>query len=71
MFFVSLSVLKWPLLAAIPPRACLIALTFCQPLMINRTLILSVEDVTSQTTAFGHGLIGAYILVYIGIAVCK
>lgn len=66
-----MNTLKWPLLAAATPRAFLIALNFCQPLLINRTLILSIQDVTSQTTNFGYGLIGAYVLVYGGIAVRK
>jgi ATP-binding cassette subfamily C (CFTR/MRP) protein 1 len=70
LFFVAVKTLKWPLLSAIPPRTCLIALTFCQPLLINRAVILSGEDVTDWTTNVGYGLIGAYILVYVGIAVC-
>ncbi|KAJ9213389.1 hypothetical protein DTO166G4_5015 [Paecilomyces variotii] len=69
LFFVAMNTLKWPLLAAATPRAFLIALNFCQPLLINRTLILSIQDVTSQTTNFGYGLIGAYVLVYGGIAI--
>lgn len=65
----SLGVLKWPLIAVVLPRACLIAFTFCQPLLINRSIKLSNEPVTEQTTKYGYGLIGAYVLVYTGIAV--
>lgn len=69
LFLVSLKTLKWPLLAVIPPRACLIGLNFCQPLLINRAVILSVDIVTPWTTHVGYGLIGAYIIVYAGSAV--
>ncbi|KAL1965989.1 hypothetical protein VTN77DRAFT_4929 [Rasamsonia byssochlamydoides] len=69
LFFVALKTLKWPLLAVIPPRACLIALNFCQPLLINRAVYLSVDDVTTWTTQVGYGLIGAYIIIYVGAAI--
>ncbi|KAL1981958.1 hypothetical protein VTN96DRAFT_1970 [Rasamsonia emersonii] len=69
LFLVSLKTLKWPLLAVIPPRACLIGLNFCQPLLMNRAVILSVDDVTPWTTHVGYGLIGAYIIVYVGSAI--
>lgn len=66
---VSLKTLIWPVLAVIPPRACLVALNFTQPLLINRSVLLSVDSVTPWTTHVGYGLIGAYILVYVGSAV--
>jgi ATP-binding cassette subfamily C (CFTR/MRP) protein 1 len=71
LFLVSLRTLKWPLLKIIPPRFLLIAFNFCQPVLINRAILLSVEDVDDWTDHVGYGLIGAYILVYIGIAVCS
>ncbi|KAH8701117.1 putative ABC multidrug transporter [Talaromyces proteolyticus] len=69
LFLVSLSTLKWHILAVIPPRAFLIALNFCQPLLINRAVYLSVDNVTPWTTHVGYGLIGAYIIVYVGAAI--
>jgi hypothetical protein len=66
---VSLKTLIWPILAVVPPRACLVALNFTQPLLINRSVYLSVDNVTPWTTHVGYGLIGAYILVYVGSAV--
>ncbi|KAE8349019.1 P-loop containing nucleoside triphosphate hydrolase protein [Aspergillus coremiiformis] len=60
---------KWQLLSAIPPRACLAALNICQPLLLHRSLSFSVEPETHATTNIGYGLIGAYILVYVGMAV--
>ncbi len=69
LFIVSLKTLKWPLLSPVFPRLCLIAFTFCQPLLINRAIALSEQPVTDQTTNIGYGLIGAYVLVYVGIGV--
>ncbi|KAH8881037.1 P-loop containing nucleoside triphosphate hydrolase protein [Thozetella sp. PMI_491] len=69
LFKTSFGVLKWPLLRTIPPRACLTALNFCQPFLINRAILLSQEAINDKTTQIGYGLIGAYLLVYVGIAV--
>lgn len=60
--------LKWPLLAAVPPRLGLIAFNFCQPFLIERTISFSQEPATEDTSNVGYGLIGAYFLVYTGIA---
>ena len=65
----SFGILRWPILQTIPPRACLTALVFCQPFLINRAVKLSQEPITTETTQYGYGLIGAYFLVYVGIAV--
>lgn len=69
LFNLTMKRLKWPLLAVVFPRACLIAFNFCQPFLINRAIAYSDEPNTSQTTNVGYGLIGAYFLVYVGIAV--
>lgn len=70
---VTLKRLKWPVLAVIPPRLCLIAFNFCQPFLIDRAIRYSEQAETSalgsQESNVGYGLIGAYILVYVGIAV--
>ncbi|KAK5651320.1 hypothetical protein OQA88_12616 [Cercophora sp. LCS_1] len=65
----AFGVLKWPIIQTIFPRACLTALMFCQPFLINRTIRLSQEAITDETEQTGYGLIGAYFLVYVGIAV--
>ncbi|KAK4208910.1 hypothetical protein QBC37DRAFT_60766 [Rhypophila decipiens] len=65
----SFGVVKRVLLQTIPPRACLTALNFCQPFLINRAIRLSQEPITHETTQIGYGLIGAYFFVYVGIAV--
>ena len=65
----SFGVVKRIFLQTIPPRACLTALNFCQPFLINRAIRLSQEPITDETTQIGYGLIGAYFFVYVGIAV--
>ncbi|KAJ5200204.1 hypothetical protein N7472_005408 [Penicillium cf. griseofulvum] len=59
--------LKVPLLLPITPRLALVGFTFCQPLFIERLLIvLSGSEVDAN---IGYGLIGASILIYSGIAI--
>jgi hypothetical protein len=66
----SFKVLKWPVLQTFPARICLTFFNFCQPFLINDAIRLSQEAINERTTQIGYGLIGAYVLVYIGIAVC-
>jgi hypothetical protein len=65
----SYRILIWPVLQTILPRACLTALYFCQPFLINHAITLSQEPINDDTTQRGYGLIGAYFFVYVGIAV--
>lgn len=61
--------LKWQLLAVIPPRIALLALTVCQPILIQELLsYLSAPEATTSKH-IGYGLIGAYALVYTGSAI--
>lgn len=60
---------KAPLLAAVPARLCVVAFNFCQPLLLTRSLKFFEEPVNSYTNDIGYGLIGAYFLVYVGLAV--
>ncbi|PLB43887.1 ABC multidrug transporter [Aspergillus steynii IBT 23096] len=69
LLFTIFRTFAWQLLAAIVPRACLVGLNVCQPLLLHRSLSFSAEPDTSNTTNAGYGLIGAYILVYTGMAV--
>jgi len=71
LFATTLQKLKWPILAVIPPRLCLIGFSFCQPFLINRAVRFSQDPATAQTKNIGYGLIGAYIVVFIGIAVSR
>jgi len=69
LFGMTLRNLKWSILAVVPPRLFLIAFNFCQPFLIERAVLFSQEEDTAQTSNIGYGLIGAYIIVFIGIAV--
>lgn len=69
LFTATLTRLKWPILAVVPPRLCLIGFNFCQPFLINRAVSFSQEPVTPHTSNMGYGLIGAYVLVFVGIAI--
>jgi len=61
--------LRWPLAAVIVPRLVQLAFTICQPLVLNRFLLFL--DNAKQPDRIGYGLVGAYGLVYIGIAVSQ
>lgn len=61
--------LGWHILAVVPPRLALIGFTFCQPFLIERAVEYSQEPISKETTQQGLGMIGAYAIVYIGIAV--
>lgn len=69
LIVVTLTTFKWPLLSVVFPRLCLTAFLFCQPFLINAAVELSLTPVDEWTTNSGHGLIGAYVFVYVGIAV--
>ena len=60
--------LKWHLLSVVPPRLALIGFTFCQPFLIQQAIHFIGQPVNESTTNAGYGLIGAYFLVYCGIA---
>ncbi|KAJ6102982.1 hypothetical protein N7486_005409 [Penicillium sp. IBT 16267x] len=60
---------KWPLLTAVPARACVVAFNFCQPLLLTRSLSYFNEPVNNATNNTGYGMIGAYALVYLGLGI--
>jgi ATP-binding cassette subfamily C (CFTR/MRP) protein 1 len=61
------SVLKCSIVASGVPRLLLIGLEFCQPFLIQRT-IKYVSNRHDQPGNVGWGLVGAYAIVYIGLA---
>ncbi|KAI1406922.1 P-loop containing nucleoside triphosphate hydrolase protein [Hypoxylon sp. FL1857] len=63
---------KWSLLSAIVPRLFLSAFTFCQPFLIQAAVShLGTENDGEDHERFGQGLVGAFALVYLGIAVSR
>ena len=63
------SKLKWHLASVVPPRLGYTAFTFCQPFLIQRAIDFSQQSKSETPNNVGYGLIGAYLLVYCGIAV--
>ncbi len=60
--------LKWHILFPAFPLLCHIAFTFAQPLMAERVLTY-LSEIETASPNVGYGLIGAYALVYTGLAV--
>ncbi|KAF4440788.1 hypothetical protein F53441_12196 [Fusarium austroafricanum] len=61
--------LKWPVLSIVFPRLCLIGFTFCQPFLISATLRWAEKDSNIDDMNQGYGLIGAWFIVFMGIAI--
>ncbi|OLN87448.1 Canalicular multispecific organic anion transporter 2-like protein 2 [Colletotrichum chlorophyti] len=56
-----------PFLSPVLPRLCLTAFTFTQPILIKSTVAFVSQ--MEPDANYGRGLIGAWALVYVGIAV--
>lgn len=59
----------WPLVSGIVPRLALTAFTFCQPFLIETTVIFMGSKEKHVPKSHGDALIGAFVLTYLGIAV--
>ncbi|RDW58714.1 hypothetical protein BP6252_13190 [Coleophoma cylindrospora] len=59
---------KWDLLSGIPPRLLLIGFTYSQPFLVKRVINLVSQPTSTSSNNAGYGMIGAYALVYIGMA---
>ena len=60
----------WACVSAIPPRLAYSCFTFAQPFLITATVNYIGGPLSSEPKIYGNGLIGAYVLVYLGLAVC-
>ncbi|KAF4630786.1 hypothetical protein G7Y89_g7350 [Cudoniella acicularis] len=69
LLWTTMSTLKWSLLSAVIPRACLTGFNFCQPFLISASIAVSQAPLKMQFQNQGYGLIGAYVFVYVGIAI--
>ncbi|KAK4222045.1 ABC transporter [Podospora fimiseda] len=61
--------LWWPILIPILPRLALLAFTMCQPLMLQRLLNYLSDPAQLENRNIGYGLVGAAVIIYIGMAV--
>ncbi|RDW86484.1 uncharacterized protein DSM5745_03126 [Aspergillus mulundensis] len=59
---------KWLLLTPIIPRLACIGFTFSQPFLVYRATVFMFEPDGPNIKKVGGGLIGAYAVVYVGIA---
>ncbi|KAI9745821.1 MAG: hypothetical protein M1818_000502 [Claussenomyces sp. TS43310] len=59
----------WPILAGIIPRAMQIGFTFAQPFLVDATVNLIEAGKDPSLDSDGYGLMAAFGLVYIGIAI--
>jgi hypothetical protein len=59
----------WTCVSAIPPRLAYSCFTFSQPFLITATINYIGGSSDSEANMYGGGLIGAYVLVYLGLAV--
>ncbi|RYO90243.1 hypothetical protein DL762_002765 [Monosporascus cannonballus] len=66
--WVLVRTLKWPLLAPVAPRLAQGAFTICQPLLL-RSFLLYLEGERNFVGGTGPAFIGAYALVYFGLAI--
>ncbi|OJK01767.1 hypothetical protein ASPACDRAFT_25680 [Aspergillus aculeatus ATCC 16872] len=66
---VLLAVYKRPLLANLLPRLCLTGVNYAQPFLVSRVTSFLGQSTTSTSKEAGYGLIAAYGIVYVGIAV--
>ena len=62
-------VLGWKVLATIPPRIVLLVLTVCSPLLLGELLSYLESGTHGPGSALGYGMILAFALLYLGIAV--
>ncbi|KAJ5748330.1 uncharacterized protein N7511_010026 [Penicillium nucicola] len=60
---------KWAFLEGILPRLAYTGFCFAQPFLVERVLDFMTEPEHVNSNNYAYGLIGAYAIVYIGIAV--
>lgn len=60
----------WSFFSGVIPRITLSCFTFAQPFLIAAAVSSLQEQETHDRSRFGYALVGAFVLVYTGIAVC-
>lgn len=67
LFYATMKLLRPLLVSTVIPRLCETVFTFAQPFMINTTVKYIAQ--LDASPDYGKGLIGAWALVYLGLAV--
>lgn len=65
----SFSCFRSEIISVVPARLCLIGFNYAQPFLFARAIKLLAGPVDQRTENFGHGLIAATAIIYLGIAV--
>ncbi|KAL2851369.1 P-loop containing nucleoside triphosphate hydrolase protein [Aspergillus pseudodeflectus] len=60
---------RWKLLPAAIPRLFMTGFTFAQPFLVTSAIRLAASPINEESNNHAYGLIGAYALVYVGIAI--
>ncbi|KID91337.1 ABC transporter, transmembrane domain, type 1 [Metarhizium guizhouense ARSEF 977] len=60
---------RWKLAAAVIPRLCLIGFKFAQPFLVQSAVVYLSELNGQHSRNSGYGLIAAYVILYVGIAI--
>lgn len=61
---------KWQFLAGVLPRLVYVGFNFAQPFLVQRVLDFMTEPEHVNSSNYARGLVVAYGIVYIGLAVC-
>jgi ATP-binding cassette subfamily C (CFTR/MRP) protein 1 len=67
--YALLRTLKWHIIGSVSPRIALLLLTICTPIISNKLLAFLEAPIALRSSNVGLGLIGAFTLVYISIAI--
>ncbi|KXJ95019.1 ABC transporter [Microdochium bolleyi] len=59
----------WPVLTPLPPKIMNSAFSYAQPFLITAGINLAIYPQVQPYNNYGYGLIGAYFIVYLGIAI--
>lgn len=62
---------KWDFLEGVLPRLAFTAFCFAQPFLVERVINFMSEPEHVNSTNYAYGLVAAYAIVYLGIAVCS
>ena len=71
LLWTFISHFKWDYLAGIIPRLANVGFRFAQPFLVERVLDFMNEPEHVNSDNYARGLVAAYGIVYVGLAVCQ